>query len=67
MGLGLICRRLLLRYVVPPDERAQVEEMTGINANHVRKQEVNKAKDKELQLEVVAACLNVFTRLDSLL
>lgn len=30
-------------------------------------QEVNKAKDKELQLEVVAACLNVFTRLDSLL
>ena len=30
-------------------------------------QEVNKAQDKELQLEVVAACLNVFTRLDSLL
>lgn len=30
-------------------------------------QEVDKAKDKELQLEVVAACLNVFTRLDSLL
>ena len=30
-------------------------------------QEVSKAKDKELQLEVVAACLSVFTRLDSLL
>lgn len=30
-------------------------------------QEVNKAKEKELQLEVVAACLSVFTRLDSLL
>ncbi|KUI58221.1 Vacuolar protein sorting-associated protein 74 [Cytospora mali] len=29
--------------------------------------EINKSKDKELQLEVVAACLNVFTRLDSLL
>ena len=32
-----------------------------------RQQEVSNAKDKELQLEVVAACLNVFTRLDSLL
>lgn len=30
-------------------------------------QEINAAKDKELQLEVVAACLSVFTRLDSLL
>lgn len=30
-------------------------------------QELNKAKEKELQLEVVAACLSVFTRLDSLL
>lgn len=30
-------------------------------------QEVNKAQDRELQLEVVAACLCVFTRLDSLL
>lgn len=33
----------------------------------LRQQEVSKAKDKELQLEVVAACLSVFTRLDSLL
>lgn len=30
-------------------------------------QEIGKAKDRELQLEVVAACLSVFTRLDSLL
>ncbi|KAI1498023.1 Golgi phosphoprotein 3-domain-containing protein [Biscogniauxia marginata] len=42
---------------------------TGIGANipQVITEEVNKAKDKELQLEVVAACLSVFTRLDSLL
>ncbi len=37
------------------------------NAATLASQEVNKAKDKELQLEVVAACLSVFTRLDSLL
>ena len=30
-------------------------------------QEIANGKDKELQLEVVAACLSVFTRLDSLL
>jgi hypothetical protein len=30
-------------------------------------QEIGRAQDKELQLEVVAACLSVFTRLDSLL
>ncbi|KAI2635802.1 Golgi phosphoprotein 3 [Hypomontagnella submonticulosa] len=42
---------------------------TGIGANlpQVIAEEVNNAKDKELQLEVVAACLSVFTRLDSLL
>ncbi|KAI1103711.1 Golgi phosphoprotein 3 [Jackrogersella minutella] len=42
---------------------------TGIGANlpQVITEEVNTAKDKELQLEVVAACLSVFTRLDSLL
>ncbi|RYP04832.1 hypothetical protein DL764_004207 [Monosporascus ibericus] len=42
---------------------------TGVGANlpQVISEEVNGAKDKELQLEVVAACLNVFTRLDSLL
>ncbi|KAI1210091.1 Golgi phosphoprotein 3 [Annulohypoxylon truncatum] len=42
---------------------------TGIGANlpQVISEEVNNAKEKELQLEVVAACLSVFTRLDSLL
>ncbi|KAK0937776.1 Vacuolar protein sorting-associated protein 74 [Friedmanniomyces endolithicus] len=39
----------------------------GANLDQVIRDEVNKAKDKELQLEVVAACLSVFTRLDSLL
>ncbi|KAL2373880.1 vacuolar protein sorting-associated protein 74 [Blastomyces gilchristii SLH14081] len=41
----------------------------GIGANLAQavNEEVEKAKDRELQLEVVAACLNVFTRLDSLL
>ncbi|MCJ1285727.1 Vacuolar protein sorting-associated protein 74 [Xylographa opegraphella] len=41
----------------------------GIGANLGGKiaEEVTNAKDKDLQLEVVAACLSVFTRLDSLL
>lgn len=41
----------------------------GIGANLAQavNDELNKAKDRELQLEVVAACLSVFTRLDSLL
>jgi Golgi phosphoprotein 3 len=39
----------------------------GANLSQVISEEVNNNKDKELQLEVVAACLSVFTRLDSLL
>jgi len=39
----------------------------GANLGQVIADEVNNGKDKELQLEVVAACLSVFTRLDSLL
>ncbi|CAI0655554.1 unnamed protein product, partial [Colletotrichum noveboracense] len=39
----------------------------GANLPQVIQEEVSKGKDKELQLEVVAACLSVFTRLDSLL
>ncbi|KAK3319825.1 Golgi phosphoprotein 3-domain-containing protein [Cercophora scortea] len=39
----------------------------GENLPGVIAEEVNKAKPKELQLEVVAACLSVFTRLDSIL
>ncbi|KAF3908086.1 hypothetical protein ABW21_db0205907 [Orbilia brochopaga] len=39
----------------------------GQNLGQVTADEVGENKDKELQLEVVAACLSVFTRLDSLL
>ncbi|RKF76501.1 Vacuolar protein sorting-associated protein 74 [Golovinomyces cichoracearum] len=39
----------------------------GANLSQVVNEEANNNKDKELQLEVVAACLSVFTRLDSLL
>ncbi|RKF59196.1 Vacuolar protein sorting-associated protein 74 [Erysiphe neolycopersici] len=39
----------------------------GVNLGQVVTEEVNNSRDKELQLEVVAACLSVFTRLDSLL
>lgn len=39
----------------------------GANLPQVIAEEIGDNKDKELQLEVVAACLSVFTRLDSLL
>jgi Golgi phosphoprotein 3 len=39
----------------------------GANLPQLISEEINTHKDKELQFEVVAACLNVFTRLDSLL
>ncbi|KAI9731463.1 MAG: Vacuolar protein sorting-associated protein 74 [Claussenomyces sp. TS43310] len=39
----------------------------GANLGQVVAEEVYNGKDRELQLEVVAACLSVFTRLDSLL
>ncbi|KAK1968377.1 GPP34-domain-containing protein [Colletotrichum sublineola] len=39
----------------------------GANLPQVIAEELSNGKDKELQLEVVAACLSVFTRLDSLL
>ncbi|KAK6063216.1 vacuolar protein sorting-associated protein 74 [Seiridium cupressi] len=39
----------------------------GANIPQVIGEELTKGKDKELQVEVVAACLSVFTRLDSLL
>ncbi|KAF1810726.1 vacuolar protein sorting-associated protein 74 [Eremomyces bilateralis CBS 781.70] len=47
--------------------RAGGSQGIGANLAQATSDEVNNAKDKELQLEVVAACLNVFTRLDSLL
>ncbi|KAJ5947200.1 Golgi phosphoprotein 3-domain-containing protein [Penicillium verhagenii] len=39
----------------------------GANLAQAINDEVNKSPDRELQLEIVAACLSVFTRLDSLL
>ncbi|KAL8722788.1 MAG: hypothetical protein Q9225_000800 [Loekoesia sp. 1 TL-2023] len=51
----------------PFGKRAGGSQGIGQNLGQVVSEEVNNAKDKELQLEVVAACLSVFTRLDSLL
>ncbi|PSS09093.1 hypothetical protein M430DRAFT_69533 [Amorphotheca resinae ATCC 22711] len=51
----------------PFAKRAGGSAGVGANLAQVISDEVNNAKDKELQLEVVAACLSVFTRLDSLL
>ncbi|KAL1961220.1 hypothetical protein VTO42DRAFT_3166 [Malbranchea cinnamomea] len=51
----------------PFDRRSGGSQGIGANLAQVVAEEVDKAKDKELQLEVVAACLSVFTRLDSLL
>ncbi|KAF2477947.1 vacuolar protein sorting-associated protein 74 [Lindgomyces ingoldianus] len=51
----------------PFARRAGGSAGVGANLGQVINDEVNNGKDKELQLEVVAACLSVFTRLDSLL
>ncbi|KAF2747062.1 vacuolar protein sorting-associated protein 74 [Sporormia fimetaria CBS 119925] len=51
----------------PFARRAGGSQGVGANLSQVVNEEINKNKDKELQLEVVAACLSVFTRLDSLL
>lgn len=51
----------------PFGKRAAGSAGVGANLGQVITEEVNNGKDKELQLEVVAACLSVFTRLDSLL
>ncbi|KAI4165140.1 MAG: hypothetical protein LQ342_001417 [Letrouitia transgressa] len=51
----------------PFGKKAGGSQGIGANLGQVTTEEVNNAKDKELQLEVVAACLSVFTRLDSLL
>lgn len=58
---------LLADYSQWPFGRKAVTNGIGANLPQVITEEVAKAKDKELQLEVVAACLNVFTRLDSIL
>ncbi|KAK4247174.1 vacuolar protein sorting-associated protein 74 [Corynascus novoguineensis] len=58
---------LLADYSQWPFGRKATGNDIGENLPQVIGEEVNKAQDKELQLEVVAACLCVFTRLDSLL
>ncbi|KAK4218456.1 Golgi phosphoprotein 3-domain-containing protein [Rhypophila decipiens] len=51
----------------PFGKRKSTANDIGANLPQLIGEELNKAKEKELQLEVVAAVLNVFTRLDSLL
>lgn len=58
---------LLADYSQWPFGKKAVGNGVGANLPTVIAEEVNSAKDRELQLEVVAACLNVFTTLDSLL
>ncbi|KAL1867557.1 hypothetical protein VTK73DRAFT_4081 [Phialemonium thermophilum] len=58
---------LLAEYSQWPFSKRATASGIGANLPQVIGEEVAKAKDKELQLEVVAACLSVFTRLDSLL
>ncbi|KAI0129034.1 vacuolar protein sorting-associated protein 74 [Xylariales sp. AK1849] len=58
---------LLAEYSQWPFGKKTGSQGIGANITQVIAEEVSKGKDKELQLEVVAACLSVFTRLDSLL
>ncbi|PSR97730.1 Golgi phospho protein 3-domain-containing protein [Coniella lustricola] len=58
---------LLAEYSQWPFGKKATGNGIGANLPQVISEEATKAKDKELQLEVVAACLSVFTRLDSLL
>lgn len=58
---------LLADYSQWPFGKKAVGNGVGANLPTVIAEEINGAKDRELQLEVVAACLNVFTTLDSLL
>ncbi|KAK6834545.1 hypothetical protein PG990_000637 [Apiospora arundinis] len=58
---------ILAEYSQWPFGKKTGSQGIGANIAQVIAEEGNKAKDKELQLEVVAACLSVFTRLDSLL
>ena len=53
----------------PFGKRTGQAQGIGSNLGQVIQEEVNKSGsgEKELQMEVIAACLSVFTRLDSLL
>ncbi|KAF4980934.1 hypothetical protein FZEAL_3153 [Fusarium zealandicum] len=58
---------LLADYSQWPFGKKATQNGIGANLPQIVHEELNSGKDKELQLEVVAACLSVFTRLDSLL
>ncbi|KAI3588312.1 Golgi phosphoprotein 3-domain-containing protein [Fusarium oxysporum f. sp. albedinis] len=58
---------VLADYSQWPFGKKATQNGIGANLPQLINEEVNSGKDKELQLEVVAACLSVFTRLDSLL
>ncbi|CAF3466728.1 hypothetical protein HYE67_004516 [Fusarium culmorum] len=58
---------LLADYSQWPFGKKATQNGVGANLPQLINEEVNSGKDKELQLEVVSACLSVFTRLDSLL
>ncbi|CAL5867348.1 uncharacterized protein PFLUO_LOCUS1564 [Penicillium psychrofluorescens] len=51
----------------PFGRRAGGSQSIGANLASMINEEINRNKDRELQMEIVAACLSVFTRLDSLL
>ncbi|KXG47103.1 Golgi phosphoprotein 3 [Penicillium griseofulvum] len=51
----------------PFARKAGGSQAIGANLAQAINDEVNRNKDRELQMEIVAACLSVFTRLDSLL
>jgi Golgi phosphoprotein 3 len=58
---------IMMDYSQWPFGRKAVGNGIGANLPQVIAEEVDSSKDRELQLEVVAACLSVFTKLDSLL
>ncbi|KAM0699829.1 hypothetical protein Q7P36_000040 [Cladosporium allicinum] len=51
----------------PFGRRAGGQAAMGANLDAVIREEIGGSQERELQMEVVAACLGVFTRLDSLL
>ncbi|KAK0713016.1 Golgi phosphoprotein 3-domain-containing protein [Lasiosphaeria miniovina] len=58
---------LLADYSQYPFGKRSTANNIGENVPQIIAEEISKSGEKELQLEVVAACLSVFTRVDSLL
>ncbi|RPA83602.1 Golgi phospho protein 3 [Ascobolus immersus RN42] len=58
---------LLAEYSQWPFGKRNTSSGVGQNLGQATQEEVDNAKDKELQLEIVAAVLSVYTQLDSLL